>query len=309
LLPDNNNARQDILEQIENLGGFPEPFLSGKKTFSTRWSTTYGRQLIKEDLRDATLIRQIDQVELLYELLPSKIGSPLSYENLSNDIQTSGPTIKNWIDTFESLFILFRVSPWTTKISRAITREQKFYFFNPSIIDSAGSRLENLVAIELLRATSSWNDKGLGNFSLHYLRNKDKDEVDFLVANNRKPLFMVEVKHGNPDITASTIKFQNMLKIPAIVLTGKPGVWQMRTNMDRKFYSSAPAIGLLVCRNHNGIVKKCFWSNIQISRPYNRTIFNMCLHKKSGILQICKWSFLQQWSHIKDSHFTVLKFQ
>ncbi len=230
VLENETAAMQNSLEQLEMLSGFPEPFLSGRKSFFLRWETAYGRQLIREDLRDATQIRQIDQVELLYSILPSKVGSPLSNDNLAQDLQTSGPTIRTWIETFEALFIIFRLTPWTSKISRSVTRERKAYFYNPALIDSPGPRLENIVALELYRAISSWNDRGLGRFSLHYLRNRDKEEVDFLVADNRKPLFMVEVKASDTSIPASLKKFQNMLQIPGILLTGKPGVRQIHKN-------------------------------------------------------------------------------
>jgi hypothetical protein len=43
-------------------------------------------------------------------------------------------------------------------------------------------RFENIVALELWRAVSCWNALGKGDFSLHFVRNKEKQEADFLVA-------------------------------------------------------------------------------------------------------------------------------
>lgn len=57
-----------------------------------------------------------------------------------------------------------------------------------------GARFENLVACHLLKAVDMWNDLGLGDYALHYVRNKAKEEVDFLVAKDGRPWFLVEAK-------------------------------------------------------------------------------------------------------------------
>jgi len=53
------------------------------------------------------------------------------------------------------------------------------------------------------------------------LRNKEKEEVDFLVTRSGKPLFMVEVKLSDTTLSQHLIKFQNALNIPAIQLVNK----------------------------------------------------------------------------------------
>jgi hypothetical protein len=71
-----------------------------------------------------------------------------------------------------------------------------------------------------------WNDLGLGQFELHYLRHKLKREVDFVVARDRKPWFPVEVKKGDGKLsdalayfqgqTAATHAFQVVLEQPFV---------------------------------------------------------------------------------------------
>ena len=66
--------------------------------------------------------------------------------------------------------------------------------FDTEIFKEAGLdyRFETLVACHLLKAVEGWTDMGLGKFSLHYLRDKQQREVDFLVANDGHPWFLVE---------------------------------------------------------------------------------------------------------------------
>ena len=69
-----------------------------------------------------------------------------------------------------------------------------------------------------------WSDFGFGEYELWYLRNKEKEEIDFLVTENGKPIFMVEAKCSDPTISPNLIKFQNALQIPAIQLVNQSNV-------------------------------------------------------------------------------------
>ena len=85
-------------------------------------------------------------------------------------------------------------------------------------------RFENMVAVELNRALTLWNDFGLGEYELWYLRNKEKEEVDFLITENANRLFMIEAKLLDTTISPHLVKFQNILRIPAIQLVNKKNV-------------------------------------------------------------------------------------
>src|SRR3989338_4689822 len=85
-----------VWKELFNLGGFPEPFLSGKESAWRRWSANYGRQIIREDMRSIHEIKLIDDIETLFSLLPAKVGNPLSINNLATDLQVSFPAVKNW---------------------------------------------------------------------------------------------------------------------------------------------------------------------------------------------------------------------
>ena len=50
------------------------------------------------------------------------------------------------------------------------------------------------VACHLLKAVTWWQDSGLGEYGLYFLRTKDKREVDFLVSKDNRPWFIVEAK-------------------------------------------------------------------------------------------------------------------
>lgn len=223
-----------IWNKLTRFSGFPDPYLDGTGEFYRIWSNTYKKQLLREDIRDLASLRNIEDVEILFSLLPSKIGSPLSMASLSRDVHVSFDSVRSWIEIFENFFLVFRIAPWTGKISRAITKEKKLYLFDYAGIDSPAVKFENMVALELFRAVSNWNDLGLGNFALHYIRNREKEEVDFLVSNNRNPLILIETKLSDDYASKSLKKFQKVLKIPAVQLVNRSNICKIVSNNHMK---------------------------------------------------------------------------
>lgn len=195
-------------------GGFPEPFIQRSKAFSRRLRTIRRDQLFREDIRDGTRIQELAQLELLAELLRKQAAQSMDYHSLSKKVGVSVDTIRRWIEVLKSFYYCFSIQPWSKNISRSLIKEPKLYLWDWSLIDDEGHRNENLVASHLLKATDFWNDRGLGEYGLYYLRTKDKVETDFLVTKNKKPWFLVEVKTKAKGISPALYHFQRETEAP-----------------------------------------------------------------------------------------------
>lgn len=230
----NTPETRAIWQKLYNVGGFPEPFVKNTGTFWRKWSDSYSRQIINEDIRNIADIKKVDNMGILFSLLPSRVGAPISINNIANDLQVSFDSVKSWLKLFDSFYLTFRISPWTKKVSRAISKDKKLYLYNYPEIKDKGYRFENMVALELQRAIHSWNEHGYGKFSLHYIRNKEKEEVDFLIADQNCPVLMVETKFSEDSPSKSLFNFQNALNIPAVQLTNKENVFKHIKNNKQK---------------------------------------------------------------------------
>jgi len=207
-----------IWARLETLSGFPEPYLGGRASSYRRWSGTYSRQLVREDIRDLGGIRSAIEVETLYHLLPSKVGSPLSVPSLAQDLKVAYNTVQSWLALFERFFLTFSLPTWTARVARAIHKERKVYLLDAPRIEDPAMRFENIVALELWRAVSCWNALGEGDFSLHFVRNKEKQEADFLIAAGRKPLLLIETKLADEQPSKALIAIQRQIGVPAVQL-------------------------------------------------------------------------------------------
>lgn len=184
----------ELLPQLLELGGFPEPFLHGTRRFYNRWRRLRTDQLLREDLRDLTRVREVAQLQLLADLIQHQSGQLVSYTPLAARVGTAVDTIRRWLSALEQLYYCFRVGPWHRNIPKSLIKQPKVYLWDWSVVKDPGSRRENLVACHLLKAAHLWTDAGLGRFDLYFLRDKVGREVDFLVTRESEPWLMVEVK-------------------------------------------------------------------------------------------------------------------
>jgi len=201
-------------EALWHHGGYPEPFLKRDNRFSYRWQSLRTQQLVREDIRDLTQIQQIDQLEMLVRLLADRSSQQLIYGNLAKDVRTSIDTIRRWVDTLCNLHVGFLIRPWFKNVSRSLRKEPKWFLRDWSGIENVGNRAETFIACHLLKAVEGWTDMGLGNFELGYLRDKEKREVDFLVALNGKPWFIAEVKQHADSISPALKYYQDQVRAP-----------------------------------------------------------------------------------------------
>jgi predicted AAA+ superfamily ATPase len=183
------------LERMLKLGGFPEPYLEDDETYAKRWRRTHLDTLIRGDLLDLERVRDLKSIEILIDLLRTRVGSPTSYSSLAQDLQVSVHTVKHWLQILENLCVIFGVRPYHHNIARSLLKEPKYYFYDTGAVEGdLGARLENTVALALLREMHLLEDTTGSRTALHYLRDRDGREVDFLVLVDRKPVIMAEVK-------------------------------------------------------------------------------------------------------------------
>lgn len=189
-------------------GGFPEPFVRRDVRFTHRWRKLRREQLFREDLRDLTKIADIAGFRILSELLLARAGNQIVAASLSREIGIAEKTIKAWIATLEYFHEGFTVRPWFKNIENSIRKTPKWYQRDWCEVADEGARFENLVACHLLKAVDMWNDLGLGDYALYYVRNKAKAEVDFLVTKNGTPWFLVEAKTSDTVISHALTAMQ-----------------------------------------------------------------------------------------------------
>lgn len=188
------------MERLLSRGGFPEPFLADKDEDVARWRSQYATSNINTEVLDFATAQDLKAMSDIIALLRIKVGSPLSFNNIAMDIGISPITVKRYLQILEDLHIVFVLRTYTKKISRSILKEPKVYFYDIGLVLDAAARLENLVALSLLKHAQYLRDiKGVA-MSLKYIRTKDGREVDFAITEEDSLTEIIEVKtsDGSP---------------------------------------------------------------------------------------------------------------
>ena len=211
------------LERLMRFGGFPEPLFAQDETEWRIWQRDRISRVVREDLRDLERVHEISLIEHLVELLPSKVGSPLSIRSLREDLSVDHKTVERWLAILTHLYVCFRIAPFGARKIRAVKKEKKLYLWDWTMVDSPGARFENLVASQLLKYCHGVEDTQGYVMELRYLRDTDKREVDFVVLKQGTPLFAVECKSGETQISPSVTYFSERTPIPAFYQVHRGG--------------------------------------------------------------------------------------
>jgi predicted AAA+ superfamily ATPase len=206
--------KAETLSRLEAFGGFPEPYVKADEVFLRRWQRERRSRVVNQDLSDLTAIREISLVELLADMLPSKVGSPLSIKSIQEDLEVSPNTVSSWIQLLEQVYYCYRIAPFGTPKVRAVRKTNKLYLWDWSEIEDAGARRENLIASHLLKFCHWKEDTHGHKMELRYLRDVDGHEIDFVVLQNKKPIFAVEAKSGDASVSKSIKYFRERTNIP-----------------------------------------------------------------------------------------------
>jgi predicted AAA+ superfamily ATPase len=203
----------EVLERIMSFSGFPEPYLANNKRFYNLWKKTHLDIILKQDLLTLEDVKDLRSIELLIDLLKERVGSPISYSNLANDLQVSDKTIKRWLQILENLYVIFKVVPYSKNIARSNLKQPKYYFYDVARVTAGdGAKFENLVACSLVKEVQFRSDCLGQDWDLSYLSKKGGFEIDFAVIFENKLKYAIEVKLSDSNLAKNFSPFLRELK-------------------------------------------------------------------------------------------------
>lgn len=210
-------AQPQDLERLITRSGFPEPYLAKTDLDANRWRLQYINSILSTDIFEVDKIQNSKAMQLVFNLLRNRVGSPVSYKSLAEDVGVSPTTIKKYIQILEALFVIFRVTPYSKNIARSLLKEPKIYFFDTGLVDGDdGVKFENLMAVSLLKHVYGLTDYQAQEYKLHYLRTKDGVEVDFALIKKGAIEQIIEAKLSDGAPNKSLVALHQKYNLPAV---------------------------------------------------------------------------------------------
>ena len=189
----------------ENLirGFMPELYLE-----NTREPYVYYRDYldtyVEKDLRQMISVKDLNAFLRFITLLAGRVGQVVNLSSLSGEVGVSSTALGQWLSVLEDSFIVFRLQPYFSNISKRIVKSPKVYFVEPGLaayllgIETAsqasrdplrGNLFENIVVLEAMKARLNDNKEP----NLFYMRTEKGVEID-LILKKEGLLYPYEIK-------------------------------------------------------------------------------------------------------------------
>jgi predicted AAA+ superfamily ATPase len=224
-IPIPGESARGALDALLEYGGFPEPLFKQNARHLRRWHNEKIERMFRDDIASTAQVRDLGLMKVLSDILPDRVGSLFSINSVREDLDAGFKAVANWLTILESFYYAYRIRPFTSRWIRSIRKEPKLYLWDWSEIADPGARFENMVAGHLLKFCHFLYDRDGFAAELHFLRDVEKRETDFLVTIDRKPWFAVEARLADENVATDLLYFKNKMKIPfAYQVIGKTGI-------------------------------------------------------------------------------------
>ena len=206
-------------------GFFPEIVAEG--TEWARFYSSYVRTYLDRDVSKLAQVGDLLRFEKFMVAIAARTGQLLNIADVAKDTGISHQTADKWLSVLVASNVVYLLKPYHNNILQRLIKTPKVYFLdtglasyligwdNAQVLQNgamAGAMFETYVLGEIIK---SWaNSNGVTpNMSLFFYRDKDGNEIDFLIRHNGC-LYPIETKkHINcsaDDITA----FRQLDRIP-----------------------------------------------------------------------------------------------
>lgn len=183
------DARERLLR-----GGLPPVLLAEERSdeFYAEWQDSYFARDVQELFR---LEKRAGFLRVL-ELVFRRSGGMLDVTKLAAESQISRPTVINWLDIYQVTHVAHVIRPFRAGGRREILAQPKVFAFDTGFVcyargwdrlrpDDCGTLWEHLVLDTLIAAAVP---------RIHFWRDKQQREVDFVVPRSRESADAIECK-------------------------------------------------------------------------------------------------------------------
>jgi len=197
-------AKQHLDERLI-FGSYPEVFQI------TRYEekATYLQQLIQsyllKDILTYSGIKHSDKILSLLRLIAFQTGAEVSYNELSNRLGISKITVENYLDLLSKVFIIYKLTAYSTNQRNEISRGVKWYFFDngirnaivndfrlPALRNDMGALWESYIISERIKKLRY----SRSHTQCYFWRTYQQQEID-LVEYENGSLRAFEIKYGS----------------------------------------------------------------------------------------------------------------
>ena len=113
-------------------GFMPELYLENSRDTDVYYRD-YLDTYVEKDLRQMIAVKNLNAFMRFITLLAGRVGQVVNLSGLSGEVGVTSATLGEWLSVLEDSFIVFRLQPYFSNISKRIVKSPKVYFVEPGL--------------------------------------------------------------------------------------------------------------------------------------------------------------------------------
>lgn len=153
----------------------------------------YFQTYVERDLRQQVNIKHINLFERFMILLAGRIGQIVNLASLASETGVSAMTISEWISILEAAFLVFKLPPYFSNVSKRVVKSPKIYFTDVGLASwliglnspeqvardpLRGQLFENMVVSDVRKQIFNCG----GDARIFFLRTEKGFEIDLMIS-------------------------------------------------------------------------------------------------------------------------------
>jgi len=193
------------LLDILQYGALPEIFSLNSPVAKAKFLKSYAQTYLKEEIISEQIVRNLPPFRRFLDVAAQVDTEVISYSNIAKDIHSDPKTVSGYYDILEDTLLGFRLPAYDKSIRKKQKKAPKFYLFDTGVSRALAERVDyEIIAktfeygqlfesfiINEIKRRLSYLDK---QFSLSYLRVSDDLEIDLIIEQSSKALWIIEIK-------------------------------------------------------------------------------------------------------------------
>jgi uncharacterized protein len=193
------------LVQTVLVGGYPEMLERERPDRRNAWARSYIQAIVQRDVREVVEVEKLEQLPRLLGVSAHYSAQLTNFTQIGGQLGLDDKTTRTYLGILEQLFLIKRIEPWFNNRLSRLLKTPKLHFLDSGLLATLqgatteriasnraifGPLLETFVLSELMKQMG-WIDDG---YTLSHYRDKEKNEVDFVIENAAAEIVGIEVK-------------------------------------------------------------------------------------------------------------------
>lgn len=195
----------DKLVQIVASGGYPEALARRTERRRQDWYRAYIESIVERDVPEIASVSKPGQIPRVLQLAAQLAGCLVNLSEIGRSVALDHKTTDHYLRILEHLFLVRRLQPWSRNEFSRMVKTPKLHFVDSGLLTTLrgytvgrlrtdrellGPLLEGFVFSEILKLSAESEER----VSLFHFRDRDQNEVDFVLENAKGQIVGIEVK-------------------------------------------------------------------------------------------------------------------